>query len=77
MKYVIGTLRVLAWSWSVVVILGICVVAIYLQGFFAGMRAGSMLILSPAAMYIFLPSFILAGLASIARKMSEPPEELE
>jgi len=77
MRYVIGTLRILAWSWAIVVILGICVFEIYLQGFFAGMRAASMLILSPMAMYIFLPSFALAGLAAITRKIYETWEEVE
>jgi len=77
MRYVVGTLRFLAWSWVITVILGICVFEFYLQGFFAGMRAASMLILSPLALYIFLPSFVLAGLAALTRKLSETPEEVE
>ena len=77
MRYIIGTLRILAWSWAILIILGICVFEIYLQGFFTGMRAASMTILSPAAMYIFLPSFVLAALAAITRKISETWEEVE
>lgn len=77
MKYVIGTLRFLAWSWAVLIILGICSFAIYANGFWAGMGRASLIIFSPKALYIFTPSFVLAGLAAIVRMMSETPEETE
>lgn len=76
MRYVIGTLRVLAWSWAILVIVGICGVAIYLNGFSEGMSKASSIIFSPVALYIFTPSFVLAGLAAIARRMSETHEEI-
>jgi hypothetical protein len=75
MRYVIGTLRVLAWSWTILVIVGICSLAIYLNGFSEGMHKASLIIFSPKALYIFTPSFVLAGLAAITRRISEASEE--
>lgn len=75
MRYVIGTLRILAWSWAILAVVGICGIAIWLNGFSEGMRKASQIVFSPQALYIFTPSFILAGLAAIARKISETSEE--
>ena len=75
MRYVIGTLRILAWSWTILVIVETCSLSIYLNGFSEGMRKVSMIVFSPDALYIFMPSFVLAGLAAIARKISSTAEE--
>ena len=72
MRYVVIALRILAWSWAVLIILGICSLNIYINGFWDGMSRASSTVLSPAGLtYIFTPSFFLAGLAVIVRKMSE------
>ncbi|HEY3644442.1 MAG TPA: hypothetical protein VGM16_03815 [Gammaproteobacteria bacterium] len=71
LRYLAAFLRVAAWGWAILVIAGICGLSIWLNGFSEGMSKASLMIFSPAALYIFLPSVVLGLLGDLVRKNLE------
>jgi hypothetical protein len=68
MRYFAAFLTIAAWIWAIFAILGICTLTIYLNGFAEGMTRASLIIFSPKALYIFLPSTVLGILSALVRK---------
>ena len=68
-------LRILAWSWLVLVVLAVMVLTIGLNGFWTGMQKASLIIFSPLAMYYLPPTFILLGVSSWLQKEADTDSE--
>ena len=60
--------RVLALLWLAGVVLIVTVIAIYLNGFWDGLRHASLVIFSPLALYYLVPTFILLGASNLLKR---------